>query len=206
MKNIPFVKNPGKQCGQCCALMALEYYSPGRGFTIDQINGLIKRKPGKWTFPMQNAVALDELGLKAVAYSSKDIPVGHAQTMEFFKEIFGDDYEELIPRIDFSVHEHFAKIAKEKGLFRVRKHSIKDIREYIMQGSLVIPAVDANVLYGKTGPYAGHAVLITEMDDSHVWIHDPDKGPDMEYPVTLFEAAYRVPAIDDDILVIYGKK
>jgi GNAT superfamily N-acetyltransferase len=206
MLNIPFVKNPGKQCGQTCMVMALKYYFPERDFTVGQMNELIRHKPGKWTFPMQNAVALDQLGLKAIAYSGKDIPVGHSQTVNFFKKIFGSDYKQLMAKIDLPVHEYFAKIAKDKQIFKVKKHSVKDIRNYVDRGYLVIPAVDANVLCGKTGPYAGHAVLITGMDEKYVWIHDPSGGPNVKYPLEIFEAAYNVPAIDDDILVVFGKK
>ncbi len=64
MLDIPFVKNPGGQCGQACMVMALKYYFSEKEFSIRQMSELMKRRDGKWTFPYQNAVVLDESGLK----------------------------------------------------------------------------------------------------------------------------------------------
>jgi hypothetical protein len=206
MLKIPFVENPGKQCGQACMAMALKYYFPDKEFTIGQINLMIRRQEGKWTFPQQNAVALDELGLSVKAYSSIDIPVGRDNIIKSFRQSFGRDYDEVIRNIDLETHEYFSKIAKEKKLFEVRRHSIEDIAEYIKRGCVVIACVDSHVLYGRKGSFVGHAVIVTGMSRYSVWINDPDRGSDMKYPKDLFEKAYKVPETDDDILVVFGKK
>ena len=206
MLKIPFVKNPGKQCGQACMVMALKYYFPDKEFTIEQINSLIKRKEGKWTFPQQNAVALDELGLRVKAYSSIDIPIGRDNIIKSFRKSFGNDYDEVIKNIDLETHEYFSNIAKEKKLFEVCRHSIEDIGGYVNRGCVVMACVNSQVLYDRKGLFVGHLVIIVGMSQYSVWINDPDRGSEMKYPKKLFEKAYKVPEIDDDILVVFGKK
>jgi len=206
MLKIPFVKNPGKQPGQACMLMALEYYFPDKEFTVEQVNSLMRRKEGEWIFPQQSAVALNELGLNAKAYSSIDIPTGRPAVINSFRGSFGKDYDKAIENSDLENYEHFSKIAKEKRLFEVRHHSIEDIGEYVNHGCAVMARVASQVLYGRRGPFVGHSVIVVGMSRYSVWINDPDRGSDMKYPKDLFEKAYKVPEIDDDILVVFGKK
>ncbi len=187
-------------------VMALKYYFPDKEFTIEQMNSLIKRQEGKWTFPQQNAVALDELGLEVKAYSSIDIPDARGNIIKYFRNSFGKDYDKVIKNIDLETHEYFSKIAKGKKLFEIRRHSIEDIGEYVKQGCVVITCVNSQILYGRKGSFVGHSVIVVGMSRYGVWINDPDRGAEMKYPKGLFEKAYKVPEIDDDILVVFGKK
>jgi hypothetical protein len=86
MLNIPFVKNPGGQCGQTCMVMALKYYFPDKECSIEQMDLIMLWEAGKWTFPYQNAVVLDELGLKVKSFSSVDVPIDRKKMVESFKK------------------------------------------------------------------------------------------------------------------------
>lgn len=205
MFKIPIVKSPGGQCGQTCMVTALKYYFPDKDFSIDQMNKLMRRKNGKWTFPYQNAAVLDELGLKVKSFSSINVPTDREEMITSFKEAFGKDYDEIMESIDLDNCEYFIKIAKEKGIFEVRKHSIDDIQKYVDQNFVVIICVDSNILYRRKGAFIGHFVIIVGIDGQNVWINDPNQGL-VCYSRELFEKAYTVPEIDDDILVIFGKK
>ena len=66
--------------------------------------------------------------------------------------------------------------------------------------------VDLNVLRAKKGVFTGHFVVVTGMDNENVWINEPNQGPNIRYSRELFDRAYNVSAIDDDILVVFGKK
>ncbi len=204
---IPFVKNPGLQCQQSCMIMALRYFYPERKFSFNQINKKMKRKKGEWTFPAQAAVVLNDFGLDAKAYSSNDISSTKESAVESFKKAFGEDYDEVIKNINVDNNVYFNKRAKKEKLFEIRKTSLNDFENWLGKGCLALPCVDSNVLYGREkGPFQGHGVMIVGMDKNNVWINDPDKGLNMRYPRKLFNKAYTVQAIDDDVLVIFGRK
>lgn len=206
MKNIPFIKNPGGQCLQANALMALKYFYPNRDFNFALINKKMRHREEKWSTPSQAAVALNDLGLEAKAYSSKDIETEREKIVESFKEAFGEDYDKLIDNIDLDNEVYFHKRAKEEDIFKKKETSLNQMKEYLKQGCLVTVTIDWNVLKKKDGPFQGHAVMILDIDDETVEIHDPDEGPNMEYPRDLFKEAYNVQAVDDDVLVVFGKK
>ena len=81
----------------------------------------------------------------------------------------------------------------------------KDLERYFKKGYFVIPCVDWNALHRKKRPFLGHFVTIINIDKDNIWIHDPNEGPNIKYPKKLFNKAYTVPAINDDILIIYGR-
>jgi hypothetical protein len=167
---------------------------------------LMRRKPGKWTFPYQNAAALDELGLKVKSFSSVDVPVEREAMIKSFKDAFGGDYDEIIKKVDLDICEYSIKIAKERKIFEVRRHSLDDIEKYAAAGYLAMVCIDLNILNGKEGVFLGHFVIIVGIDKENVWINEPNQGANIRYPRILFENAYTAPEIDDDILVVFGKK
>lgn len=211
MLKLPFVKNQGNQCMQSNMAMVLDYFFSERKFTLEQINRKMKRRRGKWTFPSQASVVLKDFGLSVKSYANYDVPAGQNKSterkrlIEGFEKAFGKDYKSLMKNIDINVVEHFRKRAKEEKLFEIRKHSLKDFEEYLNKGYIVIPCVDANILWKRKRPFAGHFVTIVKMDKNNVWIHDPTKGPNIKYPKKVFNKAFKVKAIDDDVLVVFGR-
>jgi uncharacterized protein YvpB len=88
----------------------------------------------------------------------------------------------------------------------VRHRSLDDIEKYADAGYLAMVCVDLNILNGKEGVFLGHFVIITGIDKENVWINEPNRGSNIRFPGKLFEDAYTAPEIDDDILVVFGKK
>ena len=206
MLSVPFVKNDGGRCGQACALMALAYFFPNKKFTFEQIDQMVGRNEGMWISPLQSAVALDQLGLEAKVFSSAGITEGRQAVIDSFKRMFGPDFGSLMSKVDLDVWERFAAIARKEGLFEIRENSCGDLKNYFDQGCLAIPKVDHNILLDGEGGFRGHFVLIVDMDDQTVTVHDPTDGPALKYPVEIFNRAYTVPGANDDVLVVYGKK
>ena len=205
MLKVPFVKNPNGQCMQANMLMALRYFFPDKKFSFAQINKKMRRKREKWTFPAQAAVVLRDFGLKTTAYSSKDIPIKREKIITCFKRAFGKDYNTVIKNIDLDTVEYFRKRAKKERAFEVRKSSMKDFKEYLKKGYIIVPCLDSNILHNKKGPFEGHFVTVVNMDKNNVWIHDPNDGPDIRHSSELFNKAYTIRAIDDDVLIVFGK-
>jgi len=205
MLKIPFIRNLDNQCMQANMLTTLRYFFPDKKFTFAQINKKMRRKRQKWTFPIQAALVLKDFGLKVKAYSSKDIATERKEIINFFRKAFGEDFDTVIKNIDIETIKYFRKRAKRERVFEVRKNSIKNLERYFKKGYIVIPCIDWNVLHSKKGPFEGHFVTIVNMDKNNVWIHDPNQGPNIKYSRELFNKAYTVQAIDDDVLVIFGK-
>lgn len=206
MLNIPFYKNPGKECMQACIKMVTAYYFSVKEIGFDEINKKMGRKKGKWTIPSQAAIALNDFGLKVKCFSSKDYPGSNLdEVVKFYKDAFDKDYNKLKKHLDIKTFFNFHKLAKKKGLYEVRRHEWDEIVEYFQKGYIVVPVIDYNVLRGKDGPYIGHFVVIVDINQEKITIHDPDVGANLEYKKKDFIQAFKTKEIDDDLLVICSK-
>lgn len=205
--DIPFVKNQGNQCGQASVLMILKYFYPEKEITFKQINQIIRAKPNKYTFPLQNAIALDHFGLKAKAFSKEDCFTGKKGIAQF-KKWFGKDFDYLFNKwIDYPVYEWAIKTGKKKKLFEAKLSPFKEIERIFKKGHIIMIVIDWNILNKiKNKPYEGHFVVITGIEKNHVYINDPDEGKNLKFPKKLFIQAYNAPEIADDVCVVYGGK
>lgn len=202
--NIPFVKNPGNQCGQANTIAVIKYFYPNKKITFKQINKIIHYKPNKYTWPIQTAIALNHFGIKAKTFSKDDYPIGQ-EGINYFKKGFGKDFDYIFKKwIDWPTREWAVKTAKRKKLLEVRPTPFKEIEQIFKKGHIVIAIINSNVLAGiKNKPYEGHSVIITGIDKDNVYINDPDKGKNLKYPKKLFIKAYIGPELADDICVVY---
>jgi len=205
--DIPFVKNPGKgQCGQACVLMIIKYFYPKKKVTIKDINKVIRFKPDKFTFPIQEAIALNHFRVKAKAFSEEDCPTGK-EGIKAFKKWFEKDFDEIFHKwVDYSAYEWAIKKTKKNGWFEIKATPFREIEKLIEKGYLVTIPIDINTLRGeKNKPYHGACIVITGFDKNSAYINNPDEGKNLKYPKKLLKAAYNHPAIADDICVAYGK-
>lgn len=204
--DIPFVKNPGNQCGQACVLMILKYFYPEKKINFDNINKVIKFKPNKFTFPHQLAIALNHFGVKAKAFSKEDCHTGK-RGIENFKKWFGKDFDEVFNQwVDYPVYEWTVRKAKKNGWFKIKSTPFTEIEKLFRKGYLVIGVADWNYLHGvKNKPYHGLSFVATGFDKKYAYINNPDEGKNLKYLKKLLKEAYNHPAISDDICVVYGK-
>lgn len=201
--DIPFIKSRGFECGQTCAAMMIKYYFPDFKPDFDEFNRIIGHKDGMYTFPSQEAVLLDHFGLKIKCYSSKD----YFKNEEEFRANWGDkNWAEQKKFVDLENHERFRTEMLKLNLFEKRSHSLDQLLEYTKQGYLVQICIDRNTLEGKDDKYMGHFVIISGIENNFVLIHDPDFEPFMQYDKEKLEKAFKHPVIDDDVIVVFGKK
>jgi hypothetical protein len=204
--DIPFVKNKGAQCGQANTIAVIKYFYPSKKVTFTEINKIIRAKPAKYTFPLQNAIALNHFGVRAKAFAKEDYFTGEKGRKQF-KKWFGKDFDEIFNKwIDYPVHEWAIRTAKRKKLFEVKSTPFSEIEQVFKQGSLIMAVIDWNRLVGiKNKPYEGHSVIITGIENNHVYLNDPDFGKNLKYPKKQFIKAYTAPGLADDICIAYGK-
>jgi len=203
---IPFVKSIQDQCGQACTAMMIKYFKPDYNPDFQEMNEIIHYKQGTYSFPLQNAIILDHLGIKAHCFSSDDIKT-QAEDPEQFKRWFGDDWDKVKKYVDIDAYDWMVTEGKKRNLFTVKKTSFDEILSFLEKDMLAAFPIDWNTFQGKKGPYEGHFLLLTGMiDDDTLLVHDPDEGPYRKYSNIQVQKAYEHPAIADDFFVAYGLK
>jgi hypothetical protein len=203
--DIPFIKTRSFECGQACAAMIVKYFKPGVIIDFDKFNKIIHHVQGMYSFPLQLAILLDHYGLKTKCFSSGVFNT----TMEdpgMFVRWFGKDLEYEMKFINVKTFDWMIKTGRRKRLYQNKKTKFDGIIKLFMRGNLVCFPIDANRLLGKKGPYEGHFVVISGVEEDSVFLHDPDVGPFVKYKKERVEKAYKHPAIADDLVVAYGKK
>ena len=200
---IPFIKSRGYECGQTCVAMMIKYFKPDVKIDFEKFNKIIHHVKGKATFPLQNAILLNRYGIKTKCFSSDDIPTTKDDP-DIFKKWFGDEYDKLIHTVDIDSYNWMATEGKKLNLFKKRKTSFDEIVNLFTKGYVVAFPIDWNTLIGKKGPYQGHFIILSGLEDKNtLLIHDPDNGPYIKYSREILEKSYNHPVITDDLYIAY---
>ena len=83
--------------------------------------------------------------------------------------------------------------AAERLGFRAEAHegiTLKVLRDDLRQGRPVIALVDGGILYGGIELF-GHFVLIIDVEEEHVILHDPDFKPNYRVEDRVFFEAWK---------------
>ncbi|UCG95462.1 MAG: hypothetical protein JSV92_00195 [archaeon] len=175
--DVPFFPNSDKNhCLQACVKMILKHYYPEKDFSFEQIDKLFGYR-GKvfWSSPIQAAVVLDGLGLEAKSFAREDFETYLKDGSEYIKKKYSD-WENILKNMDMELELSFIKKALNKGLVENMELKFEGMESFFRKGAIVSPAINVNVLKNKEG-YAGHAVLITDIGDDFVELHDPGLPP-----------------------------
>jgi hypothetical protein len=202
---IPFIPSRGLECGQACAAMMIKYFYPDFEPNFDEINRIIGHQPGKYTFPLQNALLLDHDGVYGKCYSRDD----YKTTVEepgIFRRWFGKEYKELIDQVDIPGYNRMVVEGRKRNLFEKRRTTFPQIVQYFRRGYIVALVIDWKTLINKTGGFEGHFVILSGIENGNYLIHDPDDGSYIRYNKARLEAAYHHPIITDDLFVAFGRK
>lgn len=206
LKNVPFYKNrTGKSCYQVCMRIALKHFL-GKRTTISQLDKLSGRrgKYGTWAYQILPVVHRMGLHLKYYAPTS---PERFIDGESAIRKIYPKEAKAILAQTD--VYEMVKGI---RGMKKYHLHikkllTLREMEKHILQGHLVCPMLDWNILHQKKGPQVWHIVVMTGFDKEHFFYHE--SGPKYAKPhfkVTkkIFEKAYR--ATDPEVVIIFGKK
>ena len=203
--DIPFISSRGFECGQTCAAMMIKHFYPSFEPDFNEFNKIIHHVPGKYTFPLQNALLLDYYGVKAKCFSSDDYKTT-IQEPGIFKRWYGKECESQMKYIDIDSFNWMVSEALKKRLFKKTVTTVNQMIQMFNRGFLVALILDWNTLSGKSGEYLGHSMLLSGVDGDTLLLHDPDIGPFQPYSKSQVEKAFSHPLIAHDLLVAYGKK
>ncbi|KKP46436.1 MAG: hypothetical protein UR39_C0016G0007 [Candidatus Woesebacteria bacterium GW2011_GWA1_33_30] len=203
--NIPFIKNRGSECGQACVAMMIKYFKPNFEPDFDEFNKIIHHKNGMATFPPQNAILLDHYGIKTMSYSSDSIMTS-SEDFDQFRRWFGKDFDYEMKSVDLPSFDWMVKEFRSKKLFIQKETTFEELIDLFEQGFLVCIPINWNILNDKSGSYDGHFVILTEVNNNKILIHDPNTGPFVEYDSDLLKKSWELPPVADDFFVAFGLK
>lgn len=196
--DVPFFANTegGTHCFQACLKMVLKYFEPTREFSWDELDIISAKHPGKWTWSMAGLLWLQDNGYDVTNIENFEYDEFSKAPVPYMTKMWGNEVAESA--VIHTVISDEVEIAKQfdarvDTVYRVP--SIKDIREQLEEGKLIICNVNSNILYGQTG-WTGHFVVIVGYDEKSLIVHDPGRAPgqaNRELSYQQFEKAWAYP-------------
>lgn len=173
--NIPFYGNTSDNthCYQAVVKMILKYYFPDEEYSWQRLDTMTGKKEGLWTWPMMGWVSMAEKGLEVQYIGTFDYKKFVDDGEEYLIDRYGEEVgREQIAHSDIDYEREVSKrlISGFDQVNRIPDYN--EIGERLRDGWLVLTNVNYYSLYGKSG-YAGHFVLILEVGENYVLVHDP---------------------------------
>jgi len=202
---IPFHPNTGDgtHCFQAALRMALGALVPEREFTYEELDRISVKLPGRWTWPTAAMLWMIERGLEIRLIEDFDYGDFARRGGDYLIERYGEEVgrsqmEHSDVEFERSISQRFAKIAPVEK----RPATLGDIRGEMGRGAVVIVNLNAAPLHGDEG-YSGHFVVICEVGDDRVSLHDPGMppGPNLTVGLDRFMAAWGYPTARDQNLM-----
>lgn len=197
IRTVPFFGNPDTtHCFQACIRMLLKYYLPTANYQWDELDRMTGKKEGLWTWPMYGMIQLTEIGFEVVDIEDFDYERFSKEGEPYIKERYGEEVGTAqIQHSDIPYEmknaEQFLKCLK----FEQRLPDVQDIKGLLSEGYLVICNINGCALNDFPG-YSGHFVLIHQIGNSQLLIHDPGLPPHESKKVTpeKFLASWAYPS------------
>ncbi|MFH0857447.1 MAG: peptidase C39 family protein [Candidatus Magasanikbacteria bacterium] len=207
--NIPFYENrgDGNQCMQVAMKCVLEYFLNKR-FSLNELDKLTGRKEHLWTYTLQIAPVLYDLGLELKFYSKEDLK-SFLEGESFIRENYGKDAEKILKFTDIPIIVQATKKALDYDLFERREVSLEDIQDHLEKGHVPMILIDYNKIVKEVDFYQGHFVVVTGFDDEHVFFHESgpeNPEPNKKVKKEIFKEAFYANGTDNDCIIVYGKK
>lgn len=192
--NVPFISNTpdDTHCLQAAYMSIAKHFDPKFHIEMDEWAKITGHEEGLGTWANAGLVWFKEHGYDVVHYEVFDFEEFIKHPKEYMIEVHGEkaglwgiehtNVEAEVPRM---------KKLVEAGITKMKQPTIDDVRHFIDKGYLVRATVNAGKL-NKDDYYAGHAVVITAYNDTHIQFHDPGLPaiPNREVTIEQFEEAW----------------
>jgi len=176
--------------------MILGYYQPERDFSWEELDTLSAKQEGMATWPQAMLSAMEALGFDITMVEGFD---GHAfieRGGAYLQEAFGSEIAKWqIENSNIDDERELYKKAYSSGVdIQNRIPNIEDLKDYMAQGYFVACNVNSSKLNQKPG-YVGHFILILDITDQEIVMHDPGLPamPERHVGLDLFEQAWADP-------------
>jgi hypothetical protein len=203
-KEMPYFRqNDDVHCFQACLKMVLKHFLPKKNFTFMELDRMSCRHGDNRSWVCSAAICLNMMDLKVKLYSIFDYKKFSKRGAEYIKEFYPDNVaKNIISYSDIDSEVKNADAMLSKNIFKLKKLSFSEINKWFMRGKKIILLVNWGMLNNKE--FSGHYVLLTDIDDDNVYIHDPDieKGsPNRKVEKNLFIEAWKHPEGENAFLI-----
>jgi hypothetical protein len=178
-------------CGPACWRMILETYTPEKQWPFDEIDQIICKEPGKYTWGETFYPTMLEYGYRIHNISTWDHQQFIGRRWEYMRDRMGheatEDQIKYAPDIGFVIKSYSQILNHSHWSKEKRSATLGDIRHHLEKGAYVIVLVNGAEISGREGLEA-HFVLIYGVDDDHVYLQNPGLPPmpEQKVPVDLF--------------------
>lgn len=210
MKKVPFFANTDDDmhCFEASLKSVLKYFFPDKDYSFQELERITDKRPGLATWPHHALMKLDKLGLKSVNIEEFDAADFIQNGEDYLRREFGDETADWETKNSDLPYEQKTYVEYIKNFdYENRVPSIKDIQKYLKVGALVQCPINSKKLNGLPG-YAGHSVLVYDIDATRVYLHDPGLPPYESRRVSHdnFEAAWAYPDEKAKGMIAFMKK
>ncbi len=207
---VPFFSNTndGTHCFQAALGSVIKYFEPEKKITMDELDVISAKVPGKWTWPTAAMLWMLENGYELILIEDFDYNLFAEKGEEYILEKCGKEVGEA--QIKNSVIAREKKLARQFAKFDLveqRLPSFEDIKRLLDDGYLIICNVNASALNNQKG-YSGHFVVVYECQENQLTIHDPGLPPKPSIRVSFedFEKAWAYPSVNEKNILAIRKK
>jgi hypothetical protein len=185
-QTVPFFSNTpdDTHCFQACLKMVLKYFLPEQDFSWEELEELTGKKGDLWTWPMQGALSLKEMGFDVVDIDVFDYAAFVERGTDYLTEIYGEEISQAQEKhSDIPEAQRISKDYLKSHIHTQRIPNLEDVSRLLSEGFLVGCNVNSYALNNQGG-YAGHFVLIYAYDD-RIHLHDPGLPPQESRQISL---------------------
>ncbi len=177
LRHMPFYPNKDDfHCINAAMRCVLRHYQR-KEYSETYLDSLLRSRPKTWPWMPECALVLHELGLK-VKYFAKINMMDYLKGEAFIRTIIREHSNSYIKRTDFERLRKAVYRLETLELFDQRDLSLDEVSTFIKKG--YAPIFVINNIFVKPRPKLGKYVVVTRIDNSHVYYHET--GPSFKYP------------------------
>lgn len=200
LKKVPFYANTkdNTHCYQAALRSVLGYFLPSKKYTFRELDKFTAKRKGKWTWPTQALLNFKKMGFNVKRKSTFDYAKFSKQGGEYLIEKYGEEKGNAqIKNSDIKQEMRLAKKYVENFGNKIQLPKLSELKTLLKRGYLIGVNVNYYPLYNKKG-YAGHFVVIFDIDDKYVYLHDSGLPPNSnaKIPRKNFIKAWEYPDKD----------
>lgn len=186
-REIPFYANTPEdvRCVQACSRMILKHLLD-REFSWEELDDLMQSGPSEATSPVAALAGMSKLGLQTALITDFDHLRFSQEGIDYIRCMYGNEIADW--QLANSDVEKSRKISRSlfssSVQYECKIPELGNIRTYQKEGYIVFCGINSKIIDDEKG-YRAHSILILDMDDTTVWIHDPGLPPKPHRPVPI---------------------
>lgn len=189
MLQIPFYQNTkdNTHCMQAVLKSVLKFYSPKRNYSFKYLDRVTAHKKGLWTWNSALLVFLAERGFQVINIENFNYRKFSQAGEEYLRKTWSKEVFETQKKFsDFQNEQRLAgKLVSNKNIqLEQRPAILRDLFRLFREGYIILCGINPYVLDHQKG-YAGHIVILLDIDKNSVTFHDPGLPPQKRHKASL---------------------